>query len=110
MKRTPAKWLLAKGLLAVVALLAGVVSQSALGQDAKPATPDDRITDQVRMKLAVDQEVKGGALDVSAKDGVVVIKGRVESDKAKNRATHIARKVKGVKDVDNELVVGPPTD
>jgi len=74
----------------------------------KSPSPDDRISDQVRMRLAVDQDVKGGAFDVSVKDGVVTIKGRVDTDKGKSRATKLAKKVKGVKDVDNDLIVGPP--
>jgi osmotically-inducible protein OsmY len=76
----------------------------------KPATSnlDDRISDQVRMRLATDPDVKGGALDVAVKDGVVTIKGRVDTEKGKDRATKLTKKVKGVKEVDNELVVGPP--
>ncbi len=61
------------------------------------------------MRLATDPDVKGGALDVTVKAGVVVIKGRVDTDRGKAKATHLAKKVKGVKEVDNELVVGPPT-
>jgi hyperosmotically inducible periplasmic protein len=60
------------------------------------------------MHLATEPEVKGGALDVTVRDGVVTIKGRVDTEKGRNRATKLAKKVKGVKDVDNELVVGPP--
>lgn len=89
--------------LAVVTLLLG--SSLALAQ--KPG-PDDRISDQVRMRLAVDPDVKGGAFDVTVKDGVVVIKGRVDTEKGKSKATKLAKKVKGVKEVDNELIVGPP--
>ena len=77
------------------------------GADQK-SVPDDRIFDQVRMKLATDADVKGGALDVTVKDGVVTIKGRVDTDKGKTKATKLAKKVKGVKEVDNELAVGPP--
>jgi osmotically-inducible protein OsmY len=60
------------------------------------------------MRLATDQDVKGGALDVFVKNGVVTIKGRVDTEKGKNRATKLAKKVRGVKDVDNQLTVGPP--
>jgi osmotically-inducible protein OsmY len=88
-----------------VALLAGGLG--ALAQ--KSGGPDDRISDQVRMRLAVDQDVKGGALDVTVHDGKVVIKGRVDTEKGKQKATKLAKKVKGVKEVDNELLVGPPT-
>ncbi len=90
--------------LVVVALLLG----GTLAAGQKNTNPDDRISDQVRMRLAVDQDVKGGAFDVSVHDGVVTIKGRVDSDKGKSRATKLAKKVKGVKEVDNELIVGPP--
>jgi len=72
------------------------------------SSADDRILDQVRMRLATDADVKGGALDVTVNDGVVVLKGLVETEKGKTKATKLAKKVKGVKDVDNELVVGPP--
>ena len=78
-----------------------------LGAGQKPSA-DDRIFDQVRMKLATDADVKGGAFDVTVKDGVVTIKGRVDTDKGKTKATKLAKKIKGVKEVDNELVVGPP--
>jgi hyperosmotically inducible protein len=75
---------------------------------AAPSSEDDRIIDQVRMRLASDADVKGGALDVTVKDGAVVIKGRVDTEKGKNKASHLAKKVKGVKSVDNQLAVGPP--
>ncbi len=101
-----------KRFLAVGLLISGVFTHSALlaGQKMAAGDPDDRISDQVRMRLATDPDVKGGALDVTVKDGLVVIKGRVDSDKGKAKATHLAKKVKGVKDVDNELQVGPPTN
>jgi osmotically-inducible protein OsmY len=84
-------------------------AHAAFADDQKASSPDDRISDQVRMRLATDADVKGGALDVIVKDGVVTIKGRVDSDKGKQKATRLAKKVKGVKEVDNELAVGPPT-
>jgi osmotically-inducible protein OsmY len=61
------------------------------------------------MKLATDPDVKGGGLDVSVQNGTVVIRGRVDTEKGKKKAEKLAKKVKGVKSVDNELVVGPPT-
>lgn len=60
------------------------------------------------MKFTTDPDVKGGALDVTVHNGVVTIKGRVDTEKGKSKATHLAKKVKGVKQVDNELSVGPP--
>ena len=92
-------------LVGVSLLVTGVWAQVAFA-DQKT---DDRIYDQVRMRLTTDADVKGGGLDVSVKDGVVTLKGRVDTDKGKSRASKLAKKVKGVKDVDNELMVGPPT-
>jgi osmotically-inducible protein OsmY len=94
-----------KRFLSVALLCVGVL---AAGQDQKASTPDDRISDQVRMKLATDPDVKGGALDVTVHDGTVVIKGLVDTEKGKSKATKLAKLVKGVKQVDNELQVGPP--
>jgi hyperosmotically inducible periplasmic protein len=97
-----------KRFLAIVLLFGGALGQAILAADQKASSSDDRISDQVRMRLATDQDVKGGALDVFVKNGIVTIKGRVDTEKGKNRATRLAKKVKGVKDVDNELIVGPP--
>jgi osmotically-inducible protein OsmY len=97
-----------KRLLTVALLLCGASTPLPLLAGQKMDNPDDRISDQVRMRLATDADVKGGAFDVAVKNGVVVIKGRVDTEKGKAKATHLAKRVKGVKDVDNELMVGPP--
>ena len=68
---------------------------------------DDEITDQVRIKLAGDMDVKGANIDVAVKDGVVTLKGKVETDKQRSRAEKLTKKVKGVKSIDDQLVVGP---
>ena len=69
---------------------------------------DDLLYDKVRMKLATDPIVKGGALDVSVKDGVVTLRGKVPQEKQKTRAEKVAHKVKGVKGVVNEIRVAGP--
>src|SRR5215475_2955571 len=66
---------------------------------------DDAITDYVRVKLAGDAEVKGGALKVDVKNGVVTLSGEVESNKQKDKATRLAKKVKGVKQVVNNITL-----
>jgi osmotically-inducible protein OsmY len=71
---------------------------------AAQGTPsDDRIYDEVRKKLAVDVDVNGGGLDVIVKNGAVILRGRVHSNKAKEKAQKLAKKVKGVVSVDNQL-------
>jgi osmotically-inducible protein OsmY len=69
------------------------------------ASADDLLYDQIRRKLANDQIVQGGAIDVDVKSGAVILKGKVSSDKAKARATKLTKDFKGVKSVDNQLVV-----
>lgn|SRR5690242_17396273 len=88
--------------LLYMGLTAGAFAQN------KPASADDRIIDQVSMRLAVDPDVKGGALKVMSTDGAVTITGRVDTEKAKRKAEKLAKKVKGVKSVTNDVVVGPP--
>jgi hyperosmotically inducible protein len=72
---------------------------------AKDPISDDLISDQVRLKLANDQIVKGGALKVDVKNGVVSLAGQVELPKQKERATKVAKKIKGVKDVVNNITI-----
>ena len=66
---------------------------------------DAYISDQVAMKLASDQVVKGGALQVVVKQGVVTLSGTVDSKEQQERAPKLARKVKGVKQVINNIAL-----
>ena len=66
---------------------------------------DNLITDQVCIRLAGDPDVKGGALEVSVAQGVVTMTGVVENQHAKDKATKLAKKVKGVKEVVNNISV-----
>lgn len=95
------KRLLAAFLVAFTLWIAPAVAQK------KPANSDDALVDQVRLQLTKDPAVNGGALTVDAKDGVVSIKGKVRTERARQKAEKLAKKVKGVKSVDNQLVVDP---
>ena len=64
---------------------------------------DDIIHDNVMIKLASDQVVKGGALTVDVKQGIVTLTGQVENSKQKDRATKLTKSVKGVKQVVNNI-------
>ena len=70
---------------------------------AVSAVSDDAISDNVRQRLASDADVRGAALEVTVKDGIVTIKGRVHTEKGRKRATELTKKVKGVANVDNQL-------
>jgi hyperosmotically inducible protein len=75
-----------------------------LAADKKPPS-DDMISDYVRLRLSGDAEVKGGALDAVSKDGVVTLTGTVDTEGQKNKATKLAKKVKGVKSVVNNITI-----
>jgi osmotically-inducible protein OsmY len=79
-----------------------------LGTAAAAAPSDAYITDMVRQKLAADQVVKGGAIDVTVKDGVVTLAGKVAEARQKSRAERLAHGIKGVKSVLNEVKVERP--
>jgi hyperosmotically inducible protein len=86
--------------LLAITLMLPVVAMAA----DKPVS-DDLIYDLVRQKLAGDSVVKGGALNVEVKNGAVTLSGSVQSDKQKDKAEHLAHKVKGVKSVVNQIKV-----
>ena len=64
---------------------------------------DDRIYDDVRRRLADDADVKGAAIEVTIANGAITLKGRVHDEKAREKATRITKRVKGVTTVDNQL-------
>lgn len=85
--------------LAILFLIASVC----LAAD-KPIS-DDLIVDQVRIRLSADAEVKGGALVVDCKQGVVTLSGTVETSRQKDKAAKLAKKIKGVKQVINNIEI-----
>jgi osmotically-inducible protein OsmY len=72
---------------------------------AQGTSNDDRIYDEVRRRLANDVDVKGGALEVTVKNGAVTISGKVHTPKAREKAERIVKKVKGVTTVTNQLTL-----
>jgi osmotically-inducible protein OsmY len=77
------------------------------GFAGKPVS-DDFLVDTIRQKLAADDVVKGGAIDVEVKDGVVTLKGKVEEERQKGRAEKITKRVSGVKTVVNQIQIAHP--
>ena len=66
---------------------------------------DDEIYDQVRLKLAGDRDVGGGAIAVKVMQGVVELSGTVKTESIRGKAEKLTKKVKGVKSVVNQLKV-----
>ena len=89
----------------IVAALLTVLLLAAVCLAADKVISDDMIYDNVRIKLASDQIVKGGGIQVESHQGVVTLRGTVQEEKQKDKATRLAKKINGVKSVDNQLQV-----
>ena len=73
-------------------------------KDPPPIT-DDTISDAVRVKLAGDQLVGVLNFQVTVKQGVVTLGGTVDQKSLSSRAEKVAKKVKGVKQVINNIEI-----
>jgi osmotically-inducible protein OsmY len=85
----------------IVTVLLALASRPAFAQ----ASDDDRIYDEVRQRLSTNRDIKGGAIEVEVKDGVVTLRGKVMAQREKVKAEQVAKKVKKVKKVINELEI-----
>jgi len=92
-------------LISITILFALLLPPLFAEKDKTPVT-DDVIVDQVRVRIADDSEIGGQPIQVDAHNGVVVLTGKVNSEKLRAKAEKIAKKVKGVTGVDNKLTVG----
>lgn len=73
---------------------------------AADITADGTITMKIQAKYATDDVVKGNDINVDTNQGVVTLKGRVDSRRERDAAEQIARETEGVKRVVNNLAVG----
>ena len=72
---------------------------------AAVAVDDSWITMKIQSKFFVDDDVRARAIDVDTKDGMVTLKGSVESEGERHQALSIARSTDGVRMVHDNLVV-----
>src|ERR1700721_273414 len=96
MRSTGVQWPV-KMISKIVAALMTILLLAGICLAADKIISDDMIYDNVRIKLASDQIVKGGALNVDVKEGVVTLGGRVENNRQKDRAGKLTKSGKGVK-------------
>jgi hyperosmotically inducible periplasmic protein len=87
--------------LAVMILLAAC--QSATGRTLGENIDDAGITAAVKAKLAGEKISTVTRIDVDTNQGVVALNGTVQTEAMKARAEQIARQVKGVREVLNNL-------
>ena len=87
------------------ALLTG----SAFGRAEERNMSDSWITAKTKIALFADSRVKGSDISVATTDGAVTIRGKVDTDVAKQAAESIAKGIDGAKTVKNDLQVVAPT-
>ena len=87
------------------ALLTG----SAFGRAEERNMSDSWVTAKTKIALFADSRVKGSDINVATTDGAVTIRGKVDTDAAKQAAESIAKGIEGAKTVKNDLQVVAPT-
>ena len=76
--------------------------------DEKTPITDTWLTAKTKIALFADARVKGSEINVETSQGLVMIRGKVDSDEAKQAAEEITAGIDGVKSVRNELQVVAP--
>ncbi|HJQ69320.1 MAG TPA: BON domain-containing protein [Blastocatellia bacterium] len=71
------------------------------------ALSDAMVNLEVKLALIADGRTSGFATDVDTRDGQVTLSGKVDTEQARTAADEVAKKVSGVKSVNNQLQVVP---
>jgi hyperosmotically inducible protein len=70
---------------------------------------DGWLTTKIQAQFFADDDIKSRFINVSSRDGVVRLKGFVESDDARRQVLEITRNTDGVRQIDDrQLLVGRP--
>jgi osmotically-inducible protein OsmY len=91
-------------------ILVLIATFSACGSTSKQTSPgeyvdDSVITTKVKSLLAEDDFLKSFQIGVETRKGIVQLSGFVNSQQAVDKAGQIAKSVKGVTSVKNDLIV-----
>jgi hyperosmotically inducible protein len=78
-------------------------------EKAKTGVSDSWLTAKTKIALFADDRVKGRQVSVETNNGVVALRGKVDSEEAKNAAAEIAKGIEGIKSVRNDLQVVAPS-
>jgi hyperosmotically inducible protein len=85
-----------------------VVKEPTPGSPTASETIDDAsITSQVKFALLSHSSTSAIKTKVTTKEGVVMVSGDADSDAEKDLVTKLSSSIRGVKSVDNEMVVRP---
>lgn len=94
--------------MTAVVLLTGSGCAVSRGQESVGAYVDDTtITARVKSRFIENTDVDASAISVETLKGTVMLSGFAKNMRERETAEEIAKMVKGVKEVRNELVVRP---
>lgn len=93
--------ILAIAFTAMLAACAGTATQESTGE----YIDDTVVTSRVKSVLLNDPNVSGLAINVETYRGTVQLSGFVKSAGERNRAVQLARDVKGVRQVRNDILI-----
>ncbi len=89
----------------VGALMLAVAGCAGSGEKTGAYVDDSWITTKVKSQMVADKEVKAHNINVDTNQGVVTLTGTAESWEESNKAAQIARDIKGVRSVENDIQV-----
>lgn len=84
---------------------AGMNDGSGPTRTAGQAVDDATIGTKLKAALAADPELSALKINVDTTQGAVKLRGEVKTITLRRKAEDLARKIEGVKSVDNQLVV-----
>jgi hyperosmotically inducible periplasmic protein len=82
----------------------------AVTQDARSTVTDSWLTSKTKIAIFGDARLKSAQVGVDTVDGIVTLRGKVDSDEARAAAGSVAGAIEGVKSVRNDLQVVAPGD
>ena len=95
--------------MVVGATLAVALTIAAAKAEEKTQIADSMMTAQTKIALFADVRVRGRQINVETHKGLMMLRGKVDSEEAKNAAEEIAKNIQGVKSVKNQLEVVAPS-
>jgi hyperosmotically inducible protein len=68
---------------------------------------DTVLTTKIKSTFIGDSRLKANDINVKTYKGVVQLSGFIDSQKESDRAANLARRIKGVKEVHNDILIKP---
>ncbi len=96
--------------VAICLSVAVVLAILAVGVACTKAADDSQLTNQIQSRLSEDSGLQGKPITVQTSGGVATLSGTVDTDAQRAAASRYAAAVPGIKQVINDLRVGPSTE